>query len=610
MSPWLRAALFAAGFAGAFCLGQLLTRPATTAPPSVTLVAAAPIPERSIQTPMMEPPAIMPPVGPPTSTDELEVNKNDLAFKVIEKGLGIDTTVVDRSEPPPTVLVQASKEDVPAVSVPGIKVPENGVGADLQPPLPADPRPPEPRISDLDPPAPDLRIGSVMVNPPTKLLNTRSVALDFQVTKVGLSPVKAVELWVTRDGGKTWEKCDRVEGARSPFRTRIPGPDGVYGFKLVFESESGMRTAEPKSRQAPDQVLELDTTPPTVRVFPVQAIPNQSGTVLISWDAVDPHIDHATVRLEYSLDARQWHLITTGKQVTVKGRFAWKVPNELPPKLFLRVSASDMAGNTGVAQTSEQMSIDLVAPEGKITGIRPDTTDHRGPMPRVIDAADEPPAAVVPVEDLLKSLIPVVLNSPGPATSSEATETDRSAHDHCDTSLVSSRGSWQVFQNLATQLSRGVWDCELESVEFEFVYMRCAEHSLRFAVVPTSVLTKSALEKLLAVAPALHRNDFFRLFAGFYVGTRPAWSRLQLVQRLQDTDQFHEWRDHGRKTTEAVSSGRSVLKVLTDTDWKPSTATPDSFQSREPIRPGRPFDGAYDGPFWGSFPGPGIVLDF
>src|SRR5262245_20990469 len=107
MSPWLRAALFGAGFAGAFCLGQLLTRPPTTTPPNVTLVTAAPVPERFIQTPMMEPPAIMPPVGPATSTDELEVNKNDIAFKVIEKSLGIDTTVVDKTKPTPAVLIQA-----------------------------------------------------------------------------------------------------------------------------------------------------------------------------------------------------------------------------------------------------------------------------------------------------------------------------------------------------------------------------------------------------------------------------------------------------------------------------------------------------------------------
>src|SRR5262249_22195999 len=244
-----------------------------------------------------------------------------------------------------------------------------------------------------------------------KLLNTRSVALDFQVTKVGLSPVKAVELWITRDRGKTWEKHDRVEGVRSSLRARVSGPDGDYGFRLVFESESGMRTPEPKSGQLPDKVLELDTTPPKVTVFPVRPIPNQPGTVLIRWDATDPHLDLDSVRVEYSLDARQWHLIASGKQVDGGGHFTWKVPKDLPPKVFLRVSASDTAGNTGIAQSSEQTSIDLVPPEGKITGIRPDTTDDRGPMPREVGAA-APAAGMVPVEELLMALIPAVLSSP------------------------------------------------------------------------------------------------------------------------------------------------------------------------------------------------------
>jgi hypothetical protein len=589
MSRWLRAALFAAGFAGAFCLGQLLTRPATTTPPNVTLVAAAPVPERSIQTPMMEPPAVMPPIGPPTSPDELEVNKNDIAFKVIEKGLGIETTVVDRSEPPPAVLVQAGKEDVPPVPEPGIKIPEKGGGADLPAPLPADPRLPEPRIADLDVP------GSPVAQPPKvveesgpKLLNTRSVSFDFQVTRVGLSQVKAVELWATRDKGTTWEKFDRMNGARSPFHTRLSGPDGVYGFKLVFESESGMRTPEPRPGQAPDRFLELDTTPPNVAIFPVRPIANQPGTVLITWNAEDRNIDHATVRVEYSLDARQWHLITTGKNLTVRGRFAWKVPNELPPKLFLRVSVSDTAGNTAVAQTSEQTSIDLVAPEGKITGIRPDATDDRGPMPREVGEVPARAGGMIPIEELLKALIPAVLNSPVPAKDL-IEEWLRAANERPDPNQAREMD----VREWLDQLTR--YDVVLESPRFE--YSRRDPFAIP-ALGPELTPNPNHWEPMwnsscgvAAMIVALDRFDYSRPL----IWTRQFESSLR--RRLA-------------QESATYAGSRSLMKVTSDPDWKPSTAAPETIESWDLERFRRPFNGAYDGPFWGSFPGPGIVLDF
>ena len=99
--------------------------------------------------------------------------------------------------------------------------------------------------------APTITVGPVPpAAKPVPLLNSRAVELDFEVTRAGLSKIKAVELWTTRDGGATWKQTDRMEGARPPFRTRL-GSEGEYGFRLVFESESGMSHVGAEARPTP-----------------------------------------------------------------------------------------------------------------------------------------------------------------------------------------------------------------------------------------------------------------------------------------------------------------------------------------------------------------------
>jgi hypothetical protein len=339
-----------------------------------------------------------------------------------------------------------------------------------------------------------------------------------------------------------------------------------------------MRTPEPRSGQLPDKVLKLDTTPPKVRVFPVHASLNQPGTVLITWDAVDPHLDLDSVRVEYSLDARQWHLITTGKQLETRGRLTWKVPKELPPKVFLRVSASDTAGNTGVAQTSEQTSIDLVAPEGKVTGIRPDTTDDRGPMPREVGAA-VPAGATIPIEELLKALIPAVLNSPAPdkiPVGSERPEADQP----CEMNAREWLG----------QLTRH--DVVLESPRFE--YSRPDPFSipeLGSELTPNPDRWQCLWDSDCGVTDTLVDAPRY---------DRPlVWTKQiesNLLRRLAQES--------------AIYSGRSLLNLMCDTDWKPSTAAPESIEPWDVERFRLPFNGAYDSPFPRTDFGRGVALDF
>ena len=353
MSPLLRGGLAVAGLAGAFAAGFFLRPQPTVAHAAGPAVVAAPTGKPVSAWKSGDAPQMVTPVVadlPPTSVPE-PVDQSDPGYQMVKNALGIKTTILDKAEQLPDVLT-AGRND-PAL-----------------PPLP-------------DVPRIEVQRGTpVRVAPPLKPVNTRDVALDFEVTKTGSSKVTAVELWTTRNGGTSWTKTDQSTGCQSPFRTRL-GSDGHYGFRLVFESESGMRTQDPKPGQSPDLALELDMTPPIVTFYSPAAIPGEAGKVRLQWAMSDRNLDTAFVRLEYSEDGTAWHDLEAKANPQGETHFDWTLPPGVPPRVMLRVTARDRAGNYATVTSNQKAVIDLVAPEGKLTGLRP-AGGEAGPMPREV----------------------------------------------------------------------------------------------------------------------------------------------------------------------------------------------------------------------------------
>src|SRR5262245_43047600 len=306
MSLFVRAGMIAVAVLGAFAGGYLLKSSGwlMTAAPDSPLVAAKLSATTSKGTvahttaparwtmdtdrpsiampPVAVAQELRPPPPPATPSSDDHVDPSDPAFQMIKNCPGIKTPL-DPAGPTPAVLADAKAAPV---------------GPSLQ--------------KDEPPPmvgaAPRLDVPPART--PVKLVNNRSLALDFEVTRSGLSKVKTVELWVTRNGGGTWHKMDEMAGCQSPFSARL-GSDGAYGFKMVFESESGMRSPEPRPGQIPELDIELDTTPPHLDIFPPRPVPDQPGKVVLSWSMTDRNPDRgsAATRLEYSTDGETWRPI-------------------------------------------------------------------------------------------------------------------------------------------------------------------------------------------------------------------------------------------------------------------------------------------------------------
>ena len=50
-------------------------------------------------------------------------------------------------------------------------------------------------------------------------------------------------------------------------------------------------------------------------------------------------------------------------QLANTGRYVWQIAENTPPKVFLRLSVRDTAGNTAIAQTPQPIMIDMTRPD-------------------------------------------------------------------------------------------------------------------------------------------------------------------------------------------------------------------------------------------------------
>jgi hypothetical protein len=215
---------------------------------------------------------------------------------------------------------------------------------------------------------------------PVKYVNSKRVSVKYTVLKYGVSGIGAVDLYLTRDDGRTWVPYTGERNIQAPMppdpRNQaplqhsltfdLPG-EGLYGVYIVVKSGAQIGEQPPVPGQAPQVRFLVDVTPP--QVVMMQPVPDKEhhDTILLTWNAIEANPTPTPVLLEWAeQETSEWHVIGPG-ELPNTGSFAWKVPPGTPARVFLRLTMRDLAGNVAVAQTTEPQGIDLKAPT--ITGI-------------------------------------------------------------------------------------------------------------------------------------------------------------------------------------------------------------------------------------------------
>ncbi len=201
-------------------------------------------------------------------------------------------------------------------------------------------------------------------------INSAVFELEYQAGSGGPSGVGRVELWGTRDGGRTWTCFGVDDDHQSPMLASVD-EEGVYGFRVVVQSGLAVQSDKPQSGDTPDVWVAVDLTEPEARILSAQLVTgDRAGELVIDWEAADQMLSARPVSLLFSHTSDgPWTTIASGLENT--GRYRWPLDRTLPPRIYLRLEVRDEAGNVAVAQTTQAVTLDLLRPAVRIRNVRP-----------------------------------------------------------------------------------------------------------------------------------------------------------------------------------------------------------------------------------------------
>jgi hypothetical protein len=199
-----------------------------------------------------------------------------------------------------------------------------------------------------------------------RVVNNKRITLNYKINDVGPSGVSSIDVWVTHDG-RVWKKLDVGTQTHPPCIVEV-SDEGLYGFSLLARNGLGLGKAPPQAGDVPQVWVDVDLTRPTVQLMGVEVTGPSKGTAIISWSAADKNLGPRPITLSYSETGKgMWTPIAAS--LANSGRYIWQMPSSVSGRFLVRVEATDLAGNTGSAQSQEPVLIDLSQPTISILNV-------------------------------------------------------------------------------------------------------------------------------------------------------------------------------------------------------------------------------------------------
>jgi hypothetical protein len=211
-----------------------------------------------------------------------------------------------------------------------------------------------------------------------QIVNSARLFLDYQIENVGESGVGRVEVWITRDQAKSWQRLSEDKQCKSPVEVLFPG-EGLYGVTLVASNGRGASAAPPAAGDTPDWWIEVDTTRPTAQITKVHSVTEDGKAIVhIHWAASDKNLGDTPVDLLYSSSPKgPWQPIAKG--LKGEGKHSWMPPRDIGTQAHIQLCVRDQAGNTSVVQTLVPVLFDDPArPRAVIRGVTTGTSNGTG----------------------------------------------------------------------------------------------------------------------------------------------------------------------------------------------------------------------------------------
>jgi hypothetical protein len=224
--------------------------------------------------------------------------------------------------------------------------------------------------------------------PPVTYVNNPAQKLEFEVAKVGPSGLGGVDVYETLDDGRTWMPL-RVTPAdvvlpvlgdtqkeinpRGSVTVQLTREEIVYGFYLIVKNGALNGRNGPQPGELPQIRMELDTRKPWAQLSrSTRPHPTRRDVITLYWEARDRNLAPKPITLEWS-DRKDggWTFIGEPELPNTPSQIEWQVPQGLPPRVYLRLTVRDMAGNVTIVQKDDPVLIDMSVPEARIVGVSP-----------------------------------------------------------------------------------------------------------------------------------------------------------------------------------------------------------------------------------------------
>ena len=200
-----------------------------------------------------------------------------------------------------------------------------------------------------------------------QLINTTRASLEYRIDQIGPSGVGKVEVWMTNDQGANWKFLTEDANRRSPTEFNLPG-DGLYGVRVVVTNGNGFGGHAPVASEQPQLWIEVDTTAPVVQLKELE--PNAStGTIDIRWTATDKNLGPEPINLSFATHRAEGPWQPLAKNLKNDGLYRWPIPRDMGAQFFIRIEATDLAGNATRTESPTAVVLDMTEPRASVIGV-------------------------------------------------------------------------------------------------------------------------------------------------------------------------------------------------------------------------------------------------
>lgn len=226
-----------------------------------------------------------------------------------------------------------------------------------------------------EPPAPPARALSrrpsvpALSRVPIRFSDSERFSLDYVLEAVDTRGVEAVELYGSVDEGATWKLWGRDPDRQSPFDIETR-EEGVFGYRIVVVGRSGLASARPIDGDLPDMVVVVDKQNPEVRISGARyGEGDRVGALVIRYEVSDVNLKERPITLAFSENPDgPWTTIAGG--LRNDGDHVWPADPGLPRGFYLRLDATDKAGNVGTYILDKPIDAQGLAPRARIRGFQ------------------------------------------------------------------------------------------------------------------------------------------------------------------------------------------------------------------------------------------------